>query len=608
MDSDEEEKKEQKVKVPDTSRPTCDLHDEDEEEDVEAGPPDFTTGIVMVERNVLKNGGIKKMIVSHGTDPSPKTPLYGDEIKVHYTGMLPDGTVFDSSRDKEPYVFNLGVGQVIKGWDKGVKTMRKGEQAVFTLKPEYAYGKAGRPPGVPPNTTLKFDIELLSWCSVRDVCRDGGVMKKIIFEGESWETPKDPDEVTVKYVAKLDDGTIISKSPDEGSQYIVKDGLFCSGISHAVKTMNKKEVVVLTIRPEYGFGPEGREATNCECVVPPNATLTIDLEVISWNAVESVTDDNVVIKKIIRQGESYEKPNDGSFIKVKYIGTLLDGTIFEKKGYDSEEPYTICIDEDQVVPGLDETFVSMKKNEVCIVTIPPQYGFEGEEKQCDLALVPPNSILTYEVEMVSFIKEKDHWDWNSSQKIAGATKKKEQGNNLFKSGKLFQASLKYEKGAKYVDYDIHFPDANEKKTARELKISLNLNDAACKLKLNKFPEVVDLTTKVLDLDSMNVKALFRRTQANSALMEVELAYQDIKMAVEVDPENRDVASEHKKLRQKVTELHKKEAKLYGNMFERMRKMEEKELKQPDEGLANLANAEPVQENSEKIPAQVSVQG
>lgn len=80
MDSDEEEKGEENVEEPDPRRPTCDLHDKDEEEDDDAGPPDYTTGIVGVERNVLKNGGIKKMVVKHGTDPSPQTPLYGDEV------------------------------------------------------------------------------------------------------------------------------------------------------------------------------------------------------------------------------------------------------------------------------------------------------------------------------------------------------------------------------------------------------------------------------------------------------------------------------------------------------------------------------------------------
>ena len=66
--------------------------------------------------------------------------------------------------------------------------------------------------------------------------------------------------------------------------------------------------------------------------------------------------------------------------------------------------------------------------------------------------------------------------------------------------------------------------------------------------------------------------------------------------------------EQKRLREKEAAHRKKEAKLYSNMFERLRKMEEKELKQPDEGLANLAQLEPAQENSEKVPAQVSVKG
>ena len=59
---------------------------------------------------------------------------------------------------------------------------------------------------------------------------------------------------------------------------------------------------------------------------------------------------------------------------------------------------------DQVVPGLEETLSSMKKGEICIVQIPPEYGFEDEEKPCDLAVVPANSTLTYEVEMISFVK------------------------------------------------------------------------------------------------------------------------------------------------------------------------------------------------------------
>lgn len=92
--------------------------------------------------------------------------------------------------------FIVESGRVIKGWEKGVKTMKKGERAIFVVQPEYAYGKEGRPPAIAPDTPLTFDIELLSWCSVKDVTNDGGVIKKVIREGKSWETPKDEDEVT----------------------------------------------------------------------------------------------------------------------------------------------------------------------------------------------------------------------------------------------------------------------------------------------------------------------------------------------------------------------------------------------------------------------------
>ena len=102
--------------------------------------------------------GLIYVITRHGEGPQPKT---GDTVSVHYTGVLTNGTKFDSSLDRgQPFAFELGAGRVIKGWDEGIARLHVGDQATLIVPSALGYGPKGIGP-IPPDATLVFIVELV---------------------------------------------------------------------------------------------------------------------------------------------------------------------------------------------------------------------------------------------------------------------------------------------------------------------------------------------------------------------------------------------------------------------------------------------------------------
>jgi len=230
-----------------------------------------------LEQDVSKaqDGGIIKTVKKAG-DPGAGRPCAGDSVFVHYVGTLLDGTKFDSSRDRNSlFDFKLGEGMVIKGWDEGVATMEKGEVALLKCAPNYAYGEAGSPPTIPPDSTLVFEVELFYWkgADLTDA-NDEGIMKSVLVKGKGSKKPQDGDTIAVSFEGKLESGAVFDERTvtfvvGEGEDHDVFEGL-----ERAVKHLNLEEKAVVTFKPNYAFGEAGCERLG----VPANATLTYNIE------------------------------------------------------------------------------------------------------------------------------------------------------------------------------------------------------------------------------------------------------------------------------------------------------------------------------------------
>ena len=230
--------------------------------------------------------GLQYVEVLAGTGEAPKA---GDIVSVHYRGTLADGTEFDSSYSRnEPISFALGTGQVIPGWDEGIALMRKGGKARLIIPPNLAYGSRGAGGVIPPNATLTFEVELV------DIREGSPASPTTIDESAFTTTPsglKYSDMVVgdgataeagktveVHYTGWLQDGTKFDSSLDRGQTFSVQlgAGQVIPGWDEGLQGMKVGGKRQLVIPPDLGYGASGAGG-----VIPPNATLVFEVELVS---------------------------------------------------------------------------------------------------------------------------------------------------------------------------------------------------------------------------------------------------------------------------------------------------------------------------------------
>nr|CAB3246472.1 peptidyl-prolyl cis-trans isomerase FKBP4-like [Phallusia mammillata] len=270
-------------------------------------PPALDNAIDLTEK---KDGGVLKVIKKAPT--SDEQPRKGNKVTVHYVGKLKDGTEFDSSRDRDSkFSFNLGKGEVIKAWDIGVASMKKGEVCELHCKPDYAYGKQGSPPKIPPDSTLIFEVELFEW-EGEDLteAKDKGVVKQMLVDGQDYITPNPGATVNIKFTGKYK-GTVFDERELEYILCEADDELnLPPAIDIAVKQMKREEKCNIIVQPKYGYGSNGNEKLN----IPPDAELSYDIELIKFEKVkeawEMLDEEKIEQSKIVKEkGTKYLKDN-----------------------------------------------------------------------------------------------------------------------------------------------------------------------------------------------------------------------------------------------------------------------------------------------------------
>lgn len=242
-------------------------------------------------KEVTTPTGLKIQFQSQNGQEKPST---GDRVKVHYTGYLFEngekGKKFDSSVDRgQPFEFQLGKGQVIRGWDEGIAQLGKGDKATLIIPAELGYGSQGAGGVIPPNATLLFEVELIDFKSPvkaepfavegKKVEKTASGLEYIVLSKGTGAQAEKGKTVSVHYTGYLSNqgkcGQVFDSSVERGEpiEFPLGQGYVIKGWDEGIALMKVGDKMRLIIPADLGYGAAGAGG-----VIPPNATLIFDVE------------------------------------------------------------------------------------------------------------------------------------------------------------------------------------------------------------------------------------------------------------------------------------------------------------------------------------------
>ena len=335
------------------------------------------------------------------------SPERGDRVRVHYTGWLTDGTMFDSSRVRgRPSEF--GVGQVIEGWNEALALMTPGARYKLTIPHELAYGETGRPPTIPPRATLVFDVELLEVVAESPDApafdpegaetTESGLQYRILEEGTG-EACKPATRAWLEYAMWDEQGKLWMSSVMSAQPMLGPVGeLPIPCLKEAAQMLRPGGHLVMRVPPELAFGDQGRAG-----LPAPNSTTLWDLRMVETleqpsltlpDESELQTTDSGLAYKILREGSGRTPADASTQVLVHYSGWLRDGTRFDSS-YERGQPLEFRLD--GVIAGWTEGMMHVREGGRILLLVPSELGYGDRGNPPD---IPPASDLVFVVDLI----------------------------------------------------------------------------------------------------------------------------------------------------------------------------------------------------------------